>query len=125
MTSPQDFSLSIFHKSVTDFTGLGLRTTGFSGRLDASALLRHRTEQILDNNLSHILQHLHNVDCKNAQNYKTIKQKTSRSVSLPPHSNFPIKFIVGIVVTMVTVRPHCSAPGGLHQFIVRARTIFI
>ena len=33
MTSPQDFSLSTFHKSATDFTGLGLRTTGFSGRL--------------------------------------------------------------------------------------------
>ena len=33
MTSPQDFSLSTFHKSATEFTGLGLRTTGFSGRL--------------------------------------------------------------------------------------------
>ena len=33
MTSPQDFLLSTFHKSATDFTGLSLRTTEFSGRL--------------------------------------------------------------------------------------------
>ena len=39
MTSPQDFSLSTFHKSATDFTGLGLRTTGFSGRLPTINIL--------------------------------------------------------------------------------------
>ena len=41
MTSPQDFSLSTFHKSATDFTGLSLRTTGFSGRLKSGSTPSH------------------------------------------------------------------------------------
>ena len=43
MTSPQDFSFSTFHKSATDFTGLDLRNTSFSGRLQTVSAVRATT----------------------------------------------------------------------------------